>query len=125
MRDLTQLTDLVRSGDQQATDAVRAAGQVLGQGLRCLAITLNPELFVVGGELAGLGDVLLEPVREGLGGSSFEAAPKVAAASLGERASLCGALALVLTGSTASGGRSSDAISAGRRPRASFQLAGL
>lgn len=55
---------------------------------------------VLGGELAALGELLLEPVRAELGTVRFGAPVRVLGASLGDRASLVGALALVLAGTS-------------------------
>ena len=94
---LRQLVDAARAGDPQVTGAVRVAGRILGRGLRTVMMTVNPERFVIGGELSSLGDVLLDPIRSGLEDSSFGGTAQVGLASLGARASLCGALALVLS----------------------------
>ena len=60
---------------------------------------LNPELVVIGGELAGAGDVLLEPIRAAVVETAVApavAAVRVVAGELGERAEVLGAAAIQL-----------------------------
>ena len=42
------------------------AGLAVGRALGNVANLINPEVIVVGGPLAGLGDLLLDPIRRGL-----------------------------------------------------------
>jgi predicted NBD/HSP70 family sugar kinase len=61
---------------------------------------LNPELLIVGGDLAGAGELLLDGVRESLGRAALPTAAEAAtvvAGSLGDRAEVLGAIALVLS----------------------------
>ena len=60
---VAELLELVRLGDRGAQRAVSDAGELVGRALAMLVNTLNPELVVVGGELAGAGAVLLDPIR--------------------------------------------------------------
>jgi hypothetical protein len=72
----------------------------LGRGLAGLVNTVNPRHIVIEGELPGLSDLLLDPLRDELRRLSFVAwagGVQVRSSSLGERASLLGALAVVLT----------------------------
>jgi predicted NBD/HSP70 family sugar kinase len=65
-----------------------------------LVNVLNPELLIVGGDLAKAGDLLLDGVRESLVRASLPtaaAAATVVAGSLGDRAEVLGAIALVLS----------------------------
>jgi predicted NBD/HSP70 family sugar kinase len=57
---------------------------------------LNPSLVVVGGDMAGAGELLLEPARIGLRRHALDsvAYTPVLAGQLGERASLVGAVLL-------------------------------
>jgi glucokinase len=67
-------------------------------GLVGLANILDPEIIVVSGGLASLGDLLLEPVRAAfdhhLEGASFRPAVPVVLAELGAQAGVVGAAAL-------------------------------
>jgi predicted NBD/HSP70 family sugar kinase len=67
--------------------------------LAVLVNILNPRLLLVGGELAAAGDVLLEPIRASIERHSVapaSASVRVAAGTLGPRAEVLGAAALIL-----------------------------
>jgi predicted NBD/HSP70 family sugar kinase len=94
-----QLLDLVASGDRGARRAVADAGEAIGMAVSWVVNVLNPELIVVGGELAAVGDVLLDPIRAGIERHSVAAAAAgvcVSGGVLGDRAEVLGAAALVL-----------------------------
>jgi predicted NBD/HSP70 family sugar kinase len=60
---------------------------------------LNPELVVVGGDLAQAGDILLSPIADAIARHSVApaaAAVRVTAGMLGRRAEVLGAAALIL-----------------------------
>ena len=76
------------AGDSAAIQILLEAGQALGIAIASLAMTLNIEQFVIGGSVAGAGDLLLDPARESLKGYSFRAVAarvKIAASTLGRR----------------------------------------
>jgi predicted NBD/HSP70 family sugar kinase len=58
------VVNLVAAGHPQALQAVRAAGRHLGEALATAVNLLNPEVIVVGGDLAEVHDQLLAGVRE-------------------------------------------------------------
>ena len=96
-----RVAELVADGDERALQAVATAGEAVGDAVAALVNVLNPELVVIGGELAGAGEVLLEPVRSAIASSVVRqsaAAVEVRAGALGERAEVLGAAALVLAG---------------------------
>ncbi|MEE2521555.1 ROK family transcriptional regulator [Pseudarthrobacter sp. J75] len=74
------------------------AGLAVGRALGNVANLINPEVIVVGGPLAGLEDLLLDPIRRGL---IRHAVPVIGEStvltmsSLGDRAEALGAAALV------------------------------
>ena len=78
--------------------AIERTGEALGFGLSSLANALDPELIVVGGGLASLGDVLFGPARAVLArcGLPGPARCPVVAAALGAEASLVGAACLTM-----------------------------
>jgi predicted NBD/HSP70 family sugar kinase len=93
--------ELVRARDPGAIRAVEAAGEAVGRAVAAVVNVLNPELVVIGGELAGAGPVLLDPLRRAIERSVI--APSAAVvetrqSALGERAEVLGAAALVLAG---------------------------
>ena len=87
-----------RDPESSAALAVTRTGEYLGYGLVSLANILDPDLFVLGGGLSALGDLLLEPARRVLSRHALPgpAQCSVAAAALGPNASLVGAAALAM-----------------------------
>lgn len=71
--------------------------QVLAQAVSTLALLFNPSAIVLGGEIAMLGELLLEPVRQAVQAVPFGSPVRVELSSLEDRASVAGALALVLS----------------------------
>ncbi|WP_164201578.1 ROK family transcriptional regulator [[Micrococcus luteus] ATCC 49442] len=93
--------DIVRKAlarDSATLRVVDDAGQAVGRALGNVANLINPEVIVVGGPLARLGNLLLDPIRRGL---IRHAVPVVGEtttltmSSLGDRAEALGAAALV------------------------------
>lgn len=93
--------DIVRRALTRDTATLRViddAGVAIGRAVANVANLINPEVIVVGGPLAELDDLLLEPIRRGL---MRHAVPVVgestslAMSSLGDRAEALGAAALV------------------------------
>jgi len=98
--DLQAVVDLAAAGDDQVLRVVRQATSVLSTGLAHLVNLVNPAKIVIGGELSRLGDLVLEQLRRELHTHSFVARSSnvcLTRAQLGHRASVFGALALVLT----------------------------
>ncbi|MBI2684396.1 MAG: ROK family protein [Actinobacteria bacterium] len=54
---------LAGAGDPQAVSLLREAGDMLGVALVSVANVLAPEIIVIGGGLAGLGDLMLASTR--------------------------------------------------------------
>ncbi len=101
---LGELVSLAGAGDPDVCAVVDEGASVLARGIATLALLLDPERVVVGGELTALGDLLLAPIRRELASIPFGPTIDIGTAALGERASLVGGLALVLSES----GRFSD-----------------
>ena len=85
-----------QEGNVSAQRALEDAGLHLGWGLASIVNLLNPELVVVGGDMARAGELLLESARIGLRRHALDsvALTPVLASELGERASLVGAVLL-------------------------------
>ncbi|MDQ4490229.1 ROK family transcriptional regulator [Sinomonas sp. ASV486] len=85
-------------GSPAALRVLDDAGLATGRALGAVANLINPEVIVIGGPLAELGELLLEPIRRGL---LRHAVPligettTVAMSALGARAEVLGAAALV------------------------------
>jgi predicted NBD/HSP70 family sugar kinase len=95
------MLSLARDGDAEVREAIARAGRALGAAVAELLNLLNPSVVVVGGELAGAGELLLEPMRETIAGSALPPAAeraRLVTGVLGLRASVLGAVALVVSG---------------------------
>ena len=93
------LLELVAADHRGARRAVADAGEAVGVVLSALVNILNPELLLVGGELAGAGDVLLEPIRAAIARHAVAPASamlRVTVGTLGPRAEVLGAAAMIL-----------------------------
>jgi predicted NBD/HSP70 family sugar kinase len=95
-----EMIALARAGDQGCRRVLADAGRALGNALAVLLNVLNPEVIVVGGELSAAGDLLLDGLRETVGRAALPAsveAAKVTCGTLGDRAEVLGAVALVVS----------------------------
>ena len=93
------LVELARAGDAACQRVIADAARFVGVAAATLCNQLNPEVLVIGGELAQTGALLLDPLRESIARYAIPAAAddvRVLAGELGERAELLGALVLVL-----------------------------
>jgi predicted NBD/HSP70 family sugar kinase len=94
------MLELARAGDLGCRRVIADAGRAIGNAVSTLLNVLNPELVVVGGDLAAAGDLLLDGVRESIARAALPAAAEAAgvvAGVLGERAQVLGAIALVVS----------------------------
>jgi predicted NBD/HSP70 family sugar kinase len=95
----TELIALVRAGDRGALRAMEDAGDAVGRALAQAVTIVNPELVVVGGELAAAGDALVAPVRRAVQRNAMSGHTsdlRVVPGALGDSAGVRGAAALVL-----------------------------
>jgi predicted NBD/HSP70 family sugar kinase len=93
------MLELAREGDLGCRRVIADAGRVVGSAAAVVFNLLNPQLLVLGGDLAEAGDVLIDGVRSSLRLSALPAADDAAgvvAGVLGERAQVLGALALAV-----------------------------
>ncbi|HOQ22785.1 MAG TPA: ROK family glucokinase [Microbacterium sp.] len=85
---------LLDEGDEGALEAVRRVATALGEACGAFQTVLDPDLFVIGGGVAELGDALLEPTRlaydTSLPGFGERPAARFVTASLGNDAGLVG-----------------------------------
>jgi predicted NBD/HSP70 family sugar kinase len=89
-----------RGGDLGCCRVIADAGRAIGRAVATLLNVLNPELLVIGGDLAAAGDLLLDGIRESVGRAALPEAARtteIVAGVLGERAQVLGALALVVS----------------------------
>ncbi len=89
-----------RKGDLVAQEIISNAGQYLGIAIANLINVVNPSMIVIGGGVAQMGDLLLEPIRQSAATRSLPAAARVVritAAVLGRRSSGMGAVVQALS----------------------------
>jgi glucokinase len=102
--DLTKLSgrlvgQAAQEGDVVALDIVRQAGRSVGVAIATLMMALNPDMFVIGGGVSKLGDLLFKPMHEAI--REFCMVPKywentpIERVQLGDDVGLIGAAALV------------------------------
>jgi glucokinase len=83
-----------RQGDPLAASVINNAAAYLGVGMVNLVNIFNPEMIIVGGGVASLGDLLLNPVRQLVRERAFpvsSAAVRIVTTELGRDAGLLGA----------------------------------
>ena len=96
IRDLLVRAD---GGDPSARRVLADAGRHIGIAAASLCNLFDPELLVIGGELAQAGEILLAPLRHALERSALAGeggVPEVVQGALGDRAEVLGALALAI-----------------------------
>ena len=110
---IAALVEQARAGHDQVLSVISDGARAMGRALGNVSLVLNPSTIVLGGELAALGALLADPIRAELASIPFGRPIEVRVSELGERASLVGALAVVLTESSRFIDRS-QALSANR-----------
>lgn len=89
-----------RNGDLIAQNLVAEAGYHLGTAIASIVNLFNPSMIVVGGGVAQIGDLLLEPIRQTVRERSLKVASRavrITAALLGRRSAGMGAVVQALT----------------------------
>lgn len=99
---MQRLGDLLAAADAGVGGAMRViadAGRHIGIAAASLCNLFDPELIIVGGELAQAGEILMAPMRHALERSALAAVgglPEIVGASFGEWAETRGAIAMAL-----------------------------
>ena len=85
-------------GEKAAVEAVRVVGEWLGVALASMCACLNPEMVAIGGSVADLGELLLEPARSSFKKNAFATIKEtpIEKARFGGDAGLIGAALLAL-----------------------------
>jgi predicted NBD/HSP70 family sugar kinase len=86
-------------GDAGCRRVMGDTGRHIGVALANLVNLLSPELIVVGGDLAGAGDILLDPMREAVDRYAIERAAQatsIVPSTLGDSTEVLGAVALAV-----------------------------
>ncbi|MEU3775568.1 ROK family transcriptional regulator [Streptomyces sp. NPDC032472] len=97
---MERVVELAREGDPGCRRVIADVGRHVGSGVANLCNVLNPSRVVLGGSLAEAGELVLAPIRESVGRYAIPSAARqlsVLTGSLGARAEVLGALALVLS----------------------------
>ncbi|MEU6862023.1 ROK family transcriptional regulator [Streptomyces sp. NPDC046876] len=97
---MERVVELAREGDPGCRRVIADVGRHVGSGVANLCNVLNPSRVVLGGSLAEAGELVLAPIRESVGRYAIPSAARqlsVLTGSLGPRAEVLGALALVLS----------------------------
>ncbi|OGO43063.1 MAG: hypothetical protein A2Z05_03895 [Chloroflexi bacterium RBG_16_60_22] len=87
-----------RNGDGLAREVLARAAYYLGVGLANVVNIFNPEMVILGGGMAGMDDLLIDPARRLVAERAFPVsagAVKIATARLGNEAGVYGAAAFV------------------------------
>jgi glucokinase len=92
------VTDLAIAGDPVAKEVITQAGKHLGVALVSLANIFDPDVFVIGGGVSAVGELLIGPAREELRARALPPMnrARVKLAELGPEAGLVGAAAMAL-----------------------------
>jgi len=83
-----------QSGDSLALEVIAVAAGYLGVGIANLVNIFNPEVIIIGGGVANMGDLLFEPVRKEVSERAYQLAAqavRIVPAQLGEDAGVLGA----------------------------------
>ncbi len=89
-----EIAAAAQQGDVLANDVIKHAATYLGVGMVNLVNIFNPEVIIVGGGVASMGDLLLGPVRQVVRERAFPvsaAAVRIVTTELGNDAGLLGA----------------------------------
>ena len=74
VRTLAGLVEAALAGDAVGRRVIKEAGLLLGRAVGNFCNLINPDVVVIGGTLAGAGELMLEPCRAGLRGAAMAAA---------------------------------------------------
>ncbi len=83
-----------QGGDSLASEVILKAATHLGIGLASLVNIFNPEMIIIGGGIAKMGDSLLNPARQAVREKAFQLsaqAVQIVLAQLGDNAGVLGA----------------------------------
>jgi glucokinase-like ROK family protein len=95
-----EVAEVARHGDLVAQEILKQAGLHIGIALAGVVNLFNPGLVVLGGGVAQIGDLFLEPIRQAVQKRSLPAsvrAVRITTAVLGRRSSSMGAIIQALT----------------------------
>ncbi|WP_427016618.1 ROK family transcriptional regulator [Pseudarthrobacter sp. P1] len=94
----TEIVAQALARDSATLRVIEDAGMAIGRAIGNVANLINPEVIVVGGPLAELGDIFLDPIRRGLLRHTVPVVGEsttLVMSSMGDRAEALGAASLV------------------------------
>jgi glucokinase len=97
------IAEAARAGDTGAQESIRRAVEYLSIGIANIVTCIHPQLIVLGGGVAEMGDLLLTPLRKSLPervGMFPTSDVRIEQSLLGVRAGALGAIALAIRGAT-------------------------
>lgn len=97
---IPRIVQLAQRGDLGCRRVIADVGRQIGTGVANLCNLLNPRRVILGGDLAEAGELLLSPLRESVARYAIPSAARqlsVVPGTLGGRAEVLGALALVMS----------------------------
>jgi glucokinase-like ROK family protein len=97
------IAEAARQGDLLAQEIVSQAGKYIGIALASLVNVLNPGMIIIGGGIALMGDLFIEPIRQAAIKRSLPASAqgiRITAAYLGNRSSGLGAVSQAISSAT-------------------------
>ncbi len=106
------IAEAAEAGDADAASVLEEAARTLGIAVANIVVTLHPDLVVLSGGVALIGERLLAPVREVVGERVQVFPPsdvEVVCSKLGNRAGVLGGVALTAAGASAAGGQARPA----------------
>jgi glucokinase-like ROK family protein len=84
-----------RQGEAWAREIVNSTIDYISLAIASISVIVDPEMIVLGGGVSREGDMLIEPIRQRLEGA-IPVVPKLVQSDLGYRASVMGAIAMIL-----------------------------
>jgi glucokinase len=97
MADAAAVVEAVRAGDPGPTEVWDETMAILGAGIASMINAFNPQRVIIGGGIAGAGDLLFDPVRRialGRAMPELAAVVEIVPAELGPRGGILGAVAV-------------------------------
>ncbi len=90
--------DAAKAGDPLALDVMETVGHYLGQAFSLVALTVDPEIFVIGGGVSKAGQFLIDIIKKHYKGYMVisKDKPEIGLAKLGNDAGIFGAARMVL-----------------------------
>jgi predicted NBD/HSP70 family sugar kinase len=113
-----KVVQLAQRGDLGCRRVIADVGRQIGTGVANICNLLNPRRVILGGDLAEAGDLVLDPIRESVARYAIPSAARqlsVVPGTLGGRAEVLGALALVMSEMGESGALGAPSVPASNR----------